>query len=238
MPEELFFLISKNLQVSSAAQLFHHTSPQVPSPALTSQQSKLCRKCGLRTWDEAPTNLNRAMRVRVHISSAFTKPHPVSKPRQHRQPAAALPALQRQKVPDLGDPPQSAAPEQSTPQSTAALGQSRIQRCFLPQKAASTPNPAAFPPLKPLNPPSVSRPQRPCCDAAAVVQVKKSTKWIIQHGKPLSHTLGVERRGPQSPRSPIGPRLTKLKRSKLDQNYPFFCYDILVFQLMWLGPLK
>ena len=81
------------------------------SPRALTAQNRCCSsppKNRLRTLE--PTQLKLSTRVHMHTCTAATTPHPASHPRPRRQRAAALPALQLLKVPDLQDEARGIAP--------------------------------------------------------------------------------------------------------------------------------
>jgi len=83
------------------------------SPRALKAQNRCCsspENPGCAPWSGPPTQLKLPTRVHMHTCSAATTPHPASHPRPRCQRAAALPALQLPKVPDLQDEARGIAP--------------------------------------------------------------------------------------------------------------------------------
>jgi hypothetical protein len=140
---EIFSPPNKTHQVESLALDLRHAPTQAPRHALTAQK-RCCsspENPGCAPWFQTPTQLKVSTRVHTHTSSAESTPRPASHPRQRRQPAAALSALQRQKVQTCGFRPKAPPPDQSRVWITAARGQSRDPRCC-PTKNAAPHNPS------------------------------------------------------------------------------------------------
>ena len=142
---EKIFPPSETHQVDSLALNLSHAFMQAPPHA----QKRCCsspENPGCAPWFQTPTQLKVATRVRTHTSSAESARRPASHTRPRRQPAAALSALQRQKVQTCGFRPEAPPPDQSREWITAARGQFIDQRCSTPKNTAPHTPPGEFPP--------------------------------------------------------------------------------------------
>ena len=127
-----------------------------PAPSLRRRCCRSPENPGCAPWSGPPTQLKLPARVHMHTCSAATTTYPAPHPRLRRQRAAALPALQLPKVPDLKDEARGIAPAPVQTADHICTDQPPISRCPPLPTAASTPQPAAFPPLIPRNRDSVS----------------------------------------------------------------------------------